>query len=107
MLEEELEALDSLRKEEELKIIKEVQRVAQAVSTMKDKTSELYKWRELFKIYLDSEVYFKYNELDYEQRDSDQIEKHLTEFLTNVNKTGILTHFKRNKVLKLIMNLFK
>lgn len=97
MLEEELEALDSLRKEEELKIIKEVQLVAQAVSTMKDKTSELYKWRELFKIYLDSEVYFKYNELDYEQRDSDQIEKHLTEFLTNVNKTGILTHFKKKQ----------
>ncbi|CAD1813139.1 SPX domain family protein [Candida parapsilosis] len=100
MLEEELEALDRLRKEEEQKIIEEVQQVAQAVAAMKDKTSELYKWRELFRLYLDSEVYFKYNELDHQQRDSDEVEEHLTEFLTNVNKTGILTHFKKKQSLE-------
>ena len=100
MLEEELEALDSLRREEEQKIISEVQKVAQAIAPMKDKTSELYKWRELFKIYLDSEVYFKYNELDYDQRDSDQVEEHLTEFLTNVNKIGVLTQFKKKQSIE-------
>ncbi|KAI5970278.1 hypothetical protein CANMA_000630 [Candida margitis] len=100
MLEEELEALDSLRKEEESKLIEEVQNVAQAVSSMKDKQSELYKWRELFRIYLDSEVYFKYNEIDHEQRNSEQVEEHLQEFMTNVNKTGILTHFKKKKSLE-------
>ncbi|KAI5956630.1 hypothetical protein KGF57_003422 [Candida theae] len=100
MLEEELEALDTLRKEEESKIIEEVQNVAQAVSLMKDKKSELYKWRELFRLYLDSEVYFKYNDVDHGQRDSDQIQQHLTEFMDHVNKTGILTQFKKKQSIE-------
>ncbi|KAI3403318.2 hypothetical protein KGF56_003906 [Candida oxycetoniae] len=95
MLEEELEALEDLTKNEESKIMDEVKAIAGLVTNFTDKRSELYKWRELFKIYLDSEVYFRYNDQDREPRNEEDIKLHLEQFLKNVDKSGILTQFKK------------
>ncbi|RCK64906.1 Transcriptional regulator of yeast-form-adherence 3 [Candida viswanathii] len=97
MLDEELNSLDMLRKEEENKIIDEVKDLAKKVQGFKSKQSELYKWRELFKIYLDSEVYFKYNDTDLasQQRNSLQIKQNLDLFVTNMKNAGVMTKFNK------------
>ncbi|RLV95232.1 Transcriptional regulator form adherence 3 [Spathaspora sp. JA1] len=116
MLDEELESLDKLRQVEEAKIIAEVQAVAKVVNQFKDKKSELYKWRELFRIYIDSEVYFKYNEslLPSAERNAEQVKKNLDNFVANVEKSGALTLLKNkesvatfNEFIAMNYHLFK
>ena len=99
MLDEELEALDYLRRTEEKKLINEVQSIAHYVSSFTGTRSEMYKWRELFKIYLDSEVYFQYNDQHRSPRSGDDIKAHLDEFMNNVNKSGLIVQFKKKKSL--------
>ncbi|CAI5759758.1 unnamed protein product [Candida verbasci] len=100
MLNDELNDLDLLREQEEDKIIEKVQDIAQLIRNAKRKQTELYKWRQLFKIYLDSEVYFKYNEIfPSSQRNSEQIKKNLDEFLSNVDKSGVMTQLKKKNSL--------
>ncbi|KAK6464534.1 SPX domain-containing protein [Scheffersomyces coipomensis] len=107
MLNDELELLDKLRIKEEEKIITEVQKISELIATLSDpskrnNTNELYNWRELFRIYLDSEVYFKYNEASIKssERSSLQIKKNLDSFLVNVEKSGILTKFTKKNSLQ-------
>ncbi|EGW32094.1 uncharacterized protein SPAPADRAFT_152523 [Spathaspora passalidarum NRRL Y-27907] len=116
MLDEELENLDKLRQVEEAKIINEVQAVAKLVNQFKDKKSELYKWRELFRIYIDSEVCFKYNEssLPSAERNAEQVKKNLDQFVENVEKSGAITKFKNkesvttfNQFIAMNYHLFK
>ncbi|KAK6202776.1 SPX domain-containing protein [Scheffersomyces amazonensis] len=107
MLNDELELLDRLRESEEKKIITEVSAISELVAALRKSTSkrsnlnDLYKWRELFRIYLDSEVYFKYNEttIASSQRPALQIKQNLDKFLSNVDKSGILTEFKNKDSL--------
>lgn len=106
MLNEELEKLDELKKVEEAKLIQEIQKVGEIVQSLAKttgvlKSSDMYKWRELFKIYLDSEVYFKYNEtsISSSERNSTQIKANMAFFMSNVEKSGILTQFKNKKSL--------
>ena len=53
-------------------------------------------------MYLDSEVYFKYNEtaLPSQQKSSEQIKLNLDLFVTNLNKSGIMTRFKKKQSLE-------
>jgi len=63
MLNEELEKLDELKGP---KLIQEIQKVGKIVQNLATttvlKNSDMYKWRDFFKIFLDSEVSFKYRE---------------------------------------------
>ncbi|KAI5964282.1 uncharacterized protein KGF55_002224 [Candida pseudojiufengensis] len=99
MLDEELNGLDQIRKIEENKIINEIEKISEQINISKLKTSDLYKWRELFKIYLDSEIYFKYNEIDKNQQNNETIIKNLNLFIKNVEKSGILLNFKKKSSL--------
>ncbi|KAK6456828.1 SPX domain-containing protein [Scheffersomyces xylosifermentans] len=106
MLDDELENLDNLTSTEESKIIGEVQDISEVVAALsktssKFKNSDMYKWRELFRIYLDSEVFFKYNETSMlsSQRNGAQVKRNLEQFLQNVEKSGILVEFKNKKSL--------
>lgn len=104
MLNKELENLDDLKSSEESKLLKEVEIIGDTVRTLSSpnisvKKSDLYKWRELFKIYLDSEVYFKYNEIkgSASEKNGDQIKKNLQQFIQRVNKSGVLNTFKSKR----------
>lgn len=104
MLSSELCNLDRLKTSEEIKLISEVERISEVVKTLSDpriaqRKSDLYKWREVFRIYLDSEVYFRYNEtsIGSSERNSEQIKKNLDEFISRIEKTGIIDTFKNKK----------
>lgn len=113
MLNGELESLDRLKQMEESKLIEEVKTISKSVQQLALpekgllKKSDLYKWRELFKIYLDSEVYFKYNEtsMSAAERNGDQVKRNLNEFLKRVQLTSLVDQFKNKKSLA-AFNLF-
>ncbi|OVF09757.1 hypothetical protein A9F13_04g02574 [Clavispora lusitaniae] len=101
MLNAELANLDEIRQSEEKTLITEVEQIGEIVHSLTQKRADLYKWRELFRIYLDSEVFFRYNETSRSQleRSSDQIKRNLQEFTDRVQKTDILDTFKQKKSL--------
>ena len=101
MLNAELANLDEIRQSEEKTLITEVEQIGEIVHLLTQKRADLYKWRELFRIYLDSEVFFRYNETSRLQleRSSDQIKRNLQEFTDRVQKTDILDTFKQKKSL--------
>lgn len=105
MLDAELENLDKLRTEEERKLIGEVESISAVVKSLTDpkvSTSDMYKWREIFRIYLDLEVFFRYNEslLASLERSLAQIKQHLDEFMLRVSQTAIAEQFKRKQARK-------
>lgn len=107
MLNGELENLDKLKKVEETKLIDEVKDIGTSIQQLANpakgplKKSDLYKWRELFKIYLDSEVYFRYNEtnVSVSERDGEQVKRNLNEFIRRVKKTALTDQFRNKKSL--------
>lgn len=107
MLNKELENLDKFKTEEETKLIHDVDIIGNTVRTISNpnistKKSDLYKWRELFKMYLDSEIYFRYNQTSTSsgERSVEQIKKNFLAFLSHVEKTGIVSSFKNKKSAK-------
>lgn len=105
MLNEELENLDNLKKVEESKLMADIETISSEIQTISNsskaltKKSDLYKWRELFKIYLDTEIYFKYNEtsITASERKGDQIKRNLETFMARVEKSGVTKQFKNKK----------
>ncbi|RKP30281.1 hypothetical protein METBISCDRAFT_23468 [Metschnikowia bicuspidata] len=102
MLKSELETLDSIRDEEEELLMRQIDKLSGSVLTLTKKLSDLYTWREFFRIYIDSEVFFRYNEtsLTLLERTAEQVKKNLEEFSSRVeqvdiferlhNKTGVV-----------------
>lgn len=107
MLNEELENLDKLRIEEEGKLITEINKISEDISKLAiskrqshliKKQGDLYNWRKLFRIYLDSQVYFRYNEMLLNlEKNVEQIKRNLDNFIKNVEKSGILVNFREKK----------
>ncbi|CUM46999.1 uncharacterized protein AC631_02942 [Debaryomyces fabryi] len=105
MLNGELENLDKLKQDEETKLIQEVNAISESIQKLANpakgplRKSDLYKWRELFKIYLDSEVYFKYNEtsVSASERNGEQVKRNLNEFIRRVEKTSLTDQFQNKK----------
>ncbi|OBA23462.1 hypothetical protein METBIDRAFT_36843 [Metschnikowia bicuspidata var. bicuspidata NRRL YB-4993] len=96
MLSLELEKLDEIRTSEEKKLIDEIDALSNTVLLLTRKKSDLYTWREFFRIYLDSEVYFRYNETSQShlERSSEQIKRNLQDFADRAKKARISERFK-------------
>lgn len=105
MLEDELSNLDTLKETEENKLRGEVEHICepmQVISEPSNKTAkrrDFYCWRELFKIYLDSEVYFRNQNVSNAGsiRNQEQIEQRLKQFVERTNQTGVLERFTLKK----------
>lgn len=97
MLNSELENLDSIRKKEEEFLISQIDKLSDNVLSLTKKRSDLYVWREFFRIYLDSEVFFRYNETSQLllERTGDQVKKNLAEFTSRVEKVQIIERLNR------------
>lgn len=106
MLKQELDNLDKLRVSEEEKLISDIQRVGEALNNISHvelvKKSDIYKWRQVFKMFIDNEVYFKTNnsQVNSFQNSTDKVEERLNKFKQNLDDTKILTSFKNRNSLK-------
>lgn len=99
MLNSELANLDRIRLAEEQHLIREIEQISNSVLLLSRKRPDMYKWRELFRVYLDSEVFFRYNETSqlHLERNAEQVRRNMHEFMGRVQKTGLLENFGKKR----------
>ncbi|EGV60369.1 hypothetical protein CANTEDRAFT_116418, partial [Yamadazyma tenuis ATCC 10573] len=106
MLNQELNNLDKFKKQEEDKMIQEIQNVAETLHELSRnesvKKSDIYTWRELFRLFLDNEIYFKYNDSTYQasEKSLTLVKNNLNKYNEIVTKSRILDQFKNKKSLR-------
>ncbi len=91
MLETEIEDLDHLTSLQEDRLVANMQQISEHLAQLTNKSTkskDFYQWRELFKMYLDSEIYFKYNESSSSSFENStvSIKQRLDQFTTAANK---------------------
>lgn len=106
MLETELNNLDNFKAQEENKMIKDIEEVSNILNYLASKESlkrsDIYTWRELFKLFLDNEIYFKYNEtsLSTSENSLEKTKRNLEKFNEEIYRTQLLRNFKNKKSLQ-------
>lgn len=109
MLNQELNNLDHFKDLEEEKMLHDIEEVSDILnnitSNSSSKKSDIYTWRQLFKMFLDSEIYFKYNNLDTKtsEKSLEQVKTNLNGYNELVKKTELISQFKNKKSLKAFM----
>lgn len=97
-LQEELESLDALQAANQKALEDEIaalsKEITQLAKPSKISKTDLYRWRELFDIYLQAMVFFSTKELDHGSRDSASAVKQLQWFQAEVVRRNIIPSFK-------------
>lgn len=94
MLQAELDKLEQIRQAEEQRLLAQIESVSNSVLLLRRRRSDLYLWRELFRVYLDSQIFFRYNEtLQGLARDVALAKAQLDAFEQRVEKTAMLDKF--------------
>lgn len=91
ILNKELSNLETLQKRERSRLTQQISKVGQEVSRLANKTTDkskgdLYAWREIFRLYIESEIFFSTNELDHGARDAATAQKNLEKFSMAVGR---------------------
>lgn len=98
MLQSDVNNLDALQTEEEGKMTAEVVELGKEVSfvcrTSRFSKSDLARWRRIFELYLDAEVFFSTHERDHGTRSSQMALKQLQLFQAEVEKGHLARNFK-------------
>lgn len=97
LLNSELKNLDHIRNTEEQRLVADIDALSEKVVKFSARKSDLYNWREIFRMYLDSEVYFRYNEIKSQvlEKNSDQIKQSLSQYQMRVEKSQIIGYNKK------------
>ncbi|KAH8661353.1 RING-14 protein [Tricladium varicosporioides] len=97
-LKNEVEVLDTLQEGEQKVLANEIVALSNDVRILtkpsKFSKTDMYRWRELFEIYLEAMVFFSTHELDHGKRDSATATKQLQWFQSEVMRRGIIDKFK-------------
>lgn len=98
MLQSDVNNLDALQAEEEQKLTTEVVELGKEVSlvcrTSRFSKSDLARWRRIFELYLDAEVFFSTHERDHGTRSSQKALAQLQWFQSEVEKSHLAKEFK-------------
>lgn len=87
MLTTELMNLDNFKDEQELNLTKEINQLREAISSLVDpkaRKTDMYTWREIFKEYMSSNVFFATRESDHGEHDVDTARKKLIHFAARI-----------------------
>ncbi|KAM0427155.1 hypothetical protein ACHAPT_007582 [Fusarium lateritium] len=98
MLQSDVTNLDALQAEEEKNMTSEIvalgKEVEQVAKPKRFSKTDLARWRQIFELYLDAEIFFATHEQDHGSRTSQVALKQLQWFQNQVEKQGIATNFK-------------
>lgn len=104
MLNEELQNLDHFQDQEQQRMVKDIEDISHTLEYLSSKTSlrksDIYTWRQLFEIFLNSEIYFKYNQISDSERSLDQVKENLQKYHQQIDTTGLVRQFKNKKSLQ-------
>ena len=98
VLQNDVVSLDALQKEEQESMNTEIVQLGREISAVakpsKYSKSDLSRWREIFELYLDANIFFSSQELDHGARTSDAALKQLVWFQNEVQKRELPSKFK-------------
>ncbi|PSS09205.1 hypothetical protein M430DRAFT_61553 [Amorphotheca resinae ATCC 22711] len=98
LLQEDVTNLDSLQAGEQRAMADEIVALSNEITLLtkpsKFSKTDMYRWRELFDIYLQAGIFFSTNELDHGSRESTTAARQLDWFQGEVNRRGLVTAFK-------------
>jgi E3 ubiquitin-protein ligase BAH len=98
MLQSDVNHLDALQTEEEKTMTSEIvalgKEVEQVVKPKRFSKTDLARWRQIFELYLDAEIFFATHEQDHGQRTSQKALKQLQWFQDQVAKQHLVQDFK-------------
>lgn len=99
ILQTDVDSLDALQQQEEKTIEASIKTLGEEVSTVARPTkkfskSDISRWREIFDLYVDAQVFFSSHELDHGSRSSTKAVKQLVWFQKEVQSRGLLEKFK-------------
>lgn len=98
VLQSDVNDLDLLQQEEQQKLTSEIVELGDQVSTLarpsRFSKSDLARWREIFELYLDAEVFFATHEQEHGARPSQKAIVQLQWFQGEVEKKGLASRFK-------------
>ncbi|KAM0667841.1 hypothetical protein ACQRIU_003706 [Beauveria bassiana] len=98
MLQNDVNELDALQAEEQKQLTNEITELSKEVSAVSRPSrfskSDLARWREIFELYLDSNVFFATQECDHGARNSQRALKQLQWFQNEVEKRNLARNFK-------------
>ncbi|KAK9464177.1 SPX domain-containing protein [Lipomyces oligophaga] len=100
MLTSELVALDQLQEEQVKSLTASVSDIASRlphVSSPLQKRSDLYVWREIFRLYLDAGIFFSSLEQDHGERSVERAKEQMLWFTNEVKKLDLIRNFKRKE----------
>lgn len=112
MLTSELESLDAIQADEEKRLKDQVSALGNmltAVSMPKrfNPRSDIYAWREIFRIYVESGVFFSTNEASEKVRSADKAEEQLVAFSNKIQTLGLTKSFKNKESSDLLEEFLK
>ncbi|TKW59892.1 putative transcriptional regulator [Colletotrichum tanaceti] len=98
ILQSDVNNLDALQTKEEKAMVTEIVALRQEVSHLTKPTrlskSDLARWRTIFELYLDAQVFFSTNEQDHGSRSSQTAAKQLQWFQEEITKRNLVKSFK-------------
>jgi hypothetical protein len=101
VLQDDVSQLDTLQEEERHSMHDKIHALGAEISDLARprriinfSKSDLYRWREIFELYLAAQVFFSTAEASVGPRDSERAQKQLVWFQTEVNKRQLLQKFK-------------
>ncbi|ODV98096.1 hypothetical protein PACTADRAFT_31507 [Pachysolen tannophilus NRRL Y-2460] len=110
MLYQELAALDDLKNSQESKMIQEVQDIGSIIGSITSPTlkkTDLLVWREIFKMYIDSEIFFSTSEFSPGERSVAQSEERLELFFRRIKEKNMLKEFHHKVSVECFNNFYK
>ncbi|RKF72071.1 hypothetical protein GcM1_249157 [Golovinomyces cichoracearum] len=98
ILKKDVALLELLQSQEQESLGNQIEALSTAITNLakpsKFRKTDMYRWRELFEIYLRAGVFFSNNELDCGIRDSKKAAKQLTWFQSELSRRGLGNMFK-------------
>lgn len=99
ILQTDVDSLDALQQQEERTLETSITTLGEEVSAVarpakKFSKSDISRWREIFDLYVDAQVFFSSHELDHGSRSSAKAVKQLVWFQKEVQSRGLLEKFK-------------
>jgi E3 ubiquitin-protein ligase BAH len=99
LLHNDVSSLDAIRAEEEQTLTHDIHKLSKEISRLAKPTrfgkTDMYRWRELFDLYLQAAVFFSTQECNTGSRNPVTAAKQLEWFQSEVTKRGIVASFKR------------
>ncbi|KAK9312840.1 hypothetical protein V1524DRAFT_238154 [Lipomyces starkeyi] len=98
------DSLDIFSSEFPSKVKNIIRRLPRVVSPLRKK-NDLYAWREIFRLYIDAEIFFSSLDPDQSRRSPEQAHERFTFFMDNIRQTNVIARLKSPES-KAIFELF-